>query len=79
VIVRALMAHGTSHHNAHFDDHPLLAEAAGQGHVEVVKLLIACGANPHELGKDGKTALAWAAEQGHHEVVHFLEQARASH
>jgi ankyrin repeat protein len=54
-------------------------EAAGRGHVEVVKLLIACGTDPHEVGRDGKTALAWAAEQGHHEVMRFLEQPGPMH
>lgn len=50
----------------------VLIEAAGNGHVEVVRMLLARGADARERDEDGARALDCAAQNGHSAVVELL-------
>jgi ankyrin repeat protein len=54
------------------DGENLLALAAANGHLRVVRLLIERGVNISATGDGGNTALHYAAEQGYEEVVALL-------
>jgi len=49
-----------------------LHEAAGKGHVEIVKALLKAGANPQLLNGTGQTAMDLAKANGHQAVVELL-------
>ena len=54
-----------------------LTEAAGEGHVEVVRLLLSAGADMEKFSTYGDTPLIYAARGGHVEVERLLLSAGA--
>lgn len=47
-------------------------EAAGKGHVEMVKLLLQAGSNPKMLNSTGQTAMDLAKANGHQAIIDLL-------
>lgn len=52
-----------------------LHEAAGQGHIEVVRLLLAAGAVPLEPNEFGETALDISTMKGRGDIANLIRQA----
>ena len=51
-----------------------LADAAREGHLDIVRQLLVIGANVNLRDNDGNTALSIAIEAGHETVAELLRQ-----